>query len=76
VVGYICETDTFALDRIIPEVRKGDLLVFKNAGAYCFTMSSNFNTRLKPAEVLVTDGDTKLIRRRETLDDLVMTEVD
>ena len=76
VVGYICETDTFALDRIIPEVRKGDLLVFKNAGAYCFTMSSNFNSRLKPAEVLVTDGDTKLIRRRETLDDLVASEVD
>ena len=76
VVGYICETDTFALDRIIPEVRKGDLLVFKNAGAYCFTMSSNFNSRLKPAEVLVTDGNAKLIRRRETLDDLVASEVD
>ena len=75
VVGYICETDTFALDRIIPEVRKGDLLVFKNVGAYCFTMSSNFNSRLKPAEALITDGEAKLIRRRETLDDLVASEV-
>jgi len=76
VVGYICETDTFALDRIIPEVRKGDILVFKNAGAYCFTMSSNFNSRLRPAEVLVKDGVAHLIRKREELEDLVRGEVD
>lgn len=76
VVGYICETDTFALDRIIPEVRKGDILVFKNAGAYCFTMSSNFNSRLRPAEVLVKDEVAHLIRRREKLEDLVRSEVD
>lgn len=76
VVGYICETDTFALDRIIPEVRKGDMLVFKNAGAYCFTMSSNFNSRLRPAEVLVKDGVAHLIRKREEFEDLVRGEVD
>ena len=76
VVGYICETDTFALDRIIPEVRKGDIILFRNAGAYCFTMASNFNSRLRPAEVLVIDGEVRLIRRREELDDLVTCEVD
>jgi diaminopimelate decarboxylase len=75
VVGYVCETDTFALDRIIPEVRKGDLLVFRNAGAYCSTMASNYNSRLRPAEVLYYEGGLHLIRRRETLDDLVATEV-
>lgn len=76
VVGYICETDTFALDRIIPETRKGDILMFRNAGAYCFTMSSNFNSRLRPAEVLIKDGEAHLIRKREELEDLVRGEVD
>ncbi|MEM6815692.1 MAG: diaminopimelate decarboxylase [Bacteroidota bacterium] len=75
VVGYVCETDSFALDRIIPEVRKGDLLVFKNAGAYCSTMASNYNSRPRPAEVLVYDGEDYLIRRRETLEDLLSTQV-
>jgi len=76
VVGYICETDTFAWDRKIAEIREGDILAFANAGAYGFTMSSNYNSRLRPAEVLVTDGSVRLIRRRETLDDLVRTEVE
>ncbi len=76
IVGYICETDTFALDRILPEVRKGDILVFKNAGAYCFTMASNFNSRTRPPEVLVKDGKAHLIRKREELEDLVRGEVD
>ncbi|WP_118975348.1 diaminopimelate decarboxylase [Taibaiella koreensis] len=75
VVGYICETDTFAWDRPLKEVREGDLLCFHNAGAYGFMMASNYNSRLRPAEVLV-DGDTdKLIRRRETLDDLLATQL-
>ncbi|WOC51803.1 hypothetical protein BPO_1156 [Bergeyella porcorum] len=56
VVGNICETDTFAWDRKITEVREGDVLVFRNAGGLCFEMSSNFNSRLKPAEVLFLDG--------------------
>lgn len=76
VVGYVCETDSFALDRIIPEVRKGDLLMFRNAGAYCSTMASNYNSRLRPAEVLVHNGESHLIRRRETLHDLLSTQVE
>ena len=71
VVGYICETDTFAEDRKIPEVREGDHLVFRNAGAYCFSMSSNYNSRFRPAEVLVIDGKDYLIRERENFEDLI-----
>ena len=76
VVGYVCETDSFASDRIIPEVRKGDYLVFKNAGAYCATMASNYNSRLRPAEVLVHEGTSYLIKRRETVEDLLSTQVE
>lgn len=75
VTGYICETDTFAWDRKLPEVREGDLLVFHNAGAYGFEMSSNFNSRLKPAEVMVKGGETKLIRRRDEFEDLLRNQV-
>ena len=75
VVGNICETDTFAWDRKLNEVREGDLLVFHNAGAYGFEMSSNFNSRLKPAEVLYVNGISKLIRRREVFDDLLRSQV-
>jgi len=71
VVGYICESDTFANDRIISEVRKGDILRFRNAGAYCYSMASNYNSRYRPAEVLVKGGETYLIREREQLEDLV-----
>lgn len=71
VVGNICETDTFAWDRELNEVRPDDILLFSNAGAYGFEMSSRFNSRARPAEVLVTDGKLKLIRRRETLDDIL-----
>ena len=76
VVGYVCETDTFALDRVLPEVRKGDILAFKNAGAYCATMASNYNSRLRPPEVLAENGEVKLIKRRETLEDLLSCEID
>ncbi len=71
VVGYICESDTFANDRILPEVKKGDILRFKNAGAYCYSMSSNYNSRYRPAEVLIKDGNSFLIRKRETIEDLI-----
>ncbi len=71
VVGNICETDTFADNRMIPEIREKDVLVFKNAGAYCFTMSSNYNSRRRPAEVLFNAKDYKLIRSRETFEDLL-----
>lgn len=76
VVGYICETDTFAWDRKIAEITEEDVLAFHNAGAYVSTMSSNYNSRLKPAEVLVKDGKAHLISRRQTLDDLLVTQVD
>ncbi len=75
IVGYICETDTFASDRQLKEVREGDILCFHNAGAYGMMMASNYNSRLKPAEVLVDGGEARLIRRRETLEDLLHTQV-
>lgn len=75
VVGNICETDTFAWDRKLNEVREGDYLVFNNAGAYGFEMSSNFNSRLKPAEVMVIDGKAKLIRKRDVFEDLLKNQV-
>ena len=71
VVGNICETDTFAEDRLLPEINEGDYLVFCNAGAYGFEMSSNYNSRFKPAELLFKDNKPHLIRRREILDDLL-----
>jgi diaminopimelate decarboxylase len=76
VVGNICETDTFAWDRKLNEVREGDFLVFHNAGAYGFEMSSNFNSRLKPAEVLVLDGKAHLIRNRDVFEDLMRNQVE
>lgn len=75
VVGNICETDTFATDREINEIREGDFLVFYNAGAYGFEMSSNFNSRLKPSEVLVKDGRPYLVRRRDVFEDLLRNQV-
>lgn len=75
VVGYICETDTFGWDRKLNEVSEGDILCFKNAGAYGITMSSNYNARFRPAEVLILDGKAHLIRERETFEDLVRNEI-
>jgi diaminopimelate decarboxylase len=74
VVGYICESDTFAENRKINEVREKDILLFKNAGAYCFSMASNYNSRLKPAEVLTLKGKDYLIRKRETVDNLLANQ--
>src|SRR5690554_237032 len=75
VVGYICETDTFANNRRIKEITEGDILAFHNAGAYCFTMASNYNSRFRPAEVLWYNGKAHLIRKRETMDDLLKNQV-
>lgn len=75
VTGNICETDTFAWNRKLNEIRENDLLVFHNAGAYGFEMSSNFNSRLKPAEVLVKDGKATLIRKRDVFEDLLKNQV-
>ena len=71
VVGYICETDTFGVDRKISQVSKDDILVFRNAGAYCFSMSSNYNSRYRPAEVMIYNGQDYLIREREKFEDLL-----
>ena len=76
VVGYICETDTFANNRRINEISEGDILAFHNAGAYCFMMSSNYNSRYRPAEVLWYNGEAHLIRRRETLEDLLTNQIE
>jgi diaminopimelate decarboxylase len=75
VVGYICETDTFASNRRITEITEGDILCFKNAGAYCFSMASNYNSRVKPAEVLWHNGEAHLIRQRETFEDILKNQV-
>lgn len=76
VVGYICETDTFGSNRRINEISEGDILCFRNAGAYCFTMASNYNSRYRPAEVLWYNGKAHLIRKRETFDDILANQVD
>ncbi len=75
VVGYICEADTLAYDRQLNEVREGDILAIHNAGAYAISMSSNYNSRFRPAEVLIYKGKAHLIRQRETFEDLMKTQV-
>jgi diaminopimelate decarboxylase len=75
VVGYICETDTFANNRRIPEIKEGDILSFRNAGAYCYSMASNYNSRYRPAEVLWMNGQGHLIRAHETFEDLLRNQI-
>ena len=76
VTGYICETDTFGWDRSINEIHENDILCFNNAGAYVYTMASNYNSRVKPAEVLLVDGHAHLISRRQTLEDILSTQIE
>lgn len=76
VVGYICETDTFANNRRISEINEGDILCFKNAGAYCYSMASNYNSRYRPAEVLLHKGKAHLIRKREVFDDILHNQIE
>ncbi len=75
VVGYICETDTFGYDRTIAETNEGDVLCIRNAGAYGFSMSNQYNSRLRPAEILIRNGEAILIRKAETLEDILRNEV-
>ncbi len=75
IVGNICETDTLGADRKLNEVHEGDLLAIKNAGAYGYSMASNYNSRFRPAEVLIWKGKAQLIRKRDTLDDLIRNQV-
>ena len=74
VVGYICETDTFSENVNLKKTNEGDILCFKNAGAYCFSMSSNYNSRFRPPEVLVSNNEIKLIRKRESFKDLIRNQ--
>ena len=76
VVGYICETDTFANNRRISEIKEGDILCFRNAGAYCFSMASNYNSRFRPAELLWYEGKGHLIRERETFEDILRNQIE
>ncbi len=76
VVGYICETDNFALGRTLNQVTAGDILVLLNAGAYGFAMSSQYNSRFRPAEVLIVNGEAHLIRQRETMEDILRNQVE
>jgi diaminopimelate decarboxylase len=76
VVGYICETDTFGVNRKMTEIAEGDVLCFHNAGAYCYMMSSNYNSRYRPAEVLVHEGKAHLIRERETMADILKGQIE
>ena len=76
VVGYICEKDTFAEKRKISETSIGDLICFKNAGAYGFNMSSNYNSRLKPAEVCIYNNKILKIREAQSLNDLLIGQID
>ena len=76
IVGYICETDTLGKDRVLPTVNPGDIIAMKNAGAYCFSMASNYNSRVRPAEVLVYNETTHLIRERETMEDILKHQLE
>lgn len=76
VVGYICETDTFATNRRISKISEGDVLCFKNAGAYCFSMTSNYNSRYKPPEILFINNEFLEIRKRETIEDLMKNQIE
>ncbi|MCT4698645.1 diaminopimelate decarboxylase [Tenacibaculum haliotis] len=74
IVGYICETDTFGSNRRINEISEEDILCFHNAGAYCYSMASNYNSRFKPAEVMIYKGKDYLIRKRETIEDILRNQ--
>jgi len=76
IVGNICETDTFAKNRDLPEIKEGDILCFHNAGAYGYTMASNYNSRPRPSEALFVDGGLHLIRKRETLEEILQTQIE
>jgi len=75
VVGYMCETDDIAKDRNLPDTAEGDILAIRNAGAYGFTMASNYNSRFRPAEVLVYQDKEYLVRERETMEDILKNQV-
>jgi diaminopimelate decarboxylase len=76
VVGYICETDTFGTERKMHEITEGDVLAFYNAGAYCYAMASNYNSRYRPAEVMLVNGEAHLVRKREDFEDIMKNQIE
>jgi diaminopimelate decarboxylase len=74
VVGNICEIDNFAVGRLIPEVKEGDVLAIMTAGAYGYSMASNYNSRIRPLEVMVENGKARVIRKRDAFDDLIRNQ--
>ncbi|MEO9804161.1 MAG: diaminopimelate decarboxylase [Reichenbachiella sp.] len=75
VVGNICEIDNFAIDRMLPETKEGDIVIFKSAGAYGYSMASTYNSRFRPPEVMVEGGQARLVRRRDNYEDLVKNQI-
>jgi diaminopimelate decarboxylase len=76
IVGPVCESgDFFARDRVLPPVKPGDLVLLLDAGAYGMSLTSNYNTRPRPAELLIDGSKAILIRRRETMKDLFAPEI-
>ncbi len=75
IVGYMCETDDIAKNRTLPKTEEGDIIAIKNAGAYGFSMSSNYNSRFRPAEVLLYQDKMHLVRERETMDDIIKNQI-
>jgi diaminopimelate decarboxylase len=75
LVGYICETNTFTCNIQVAEITESDILCFKNAGAYCMTMASNYNSRLLSAETLLINDEPKLIRKRQNFDYLLENQI-
>jgi diaminopimelate decarboxylase len=75
VVGNICEIDNFAVDRPLSEVNETDIIAIKTAGAYGYSMASNYNSRYRPAEVLIKNGQAHLIRKRDSFDDLIKNQI-
>ena len=77
VAGMHCESGDLLIERVeLPAPQRGDILAVPVTGAYTVAMSSNYNAVLRPAAVLVSDGEARLIRRRETVDDLLALEVE
>ncbi|MFM6946846.1 MAG: diaminopimelate decarboxylase [Flavobacteriales bacterium] len=76
VVGYICESDTLGHDRLLNEVQEGDILSILNCGAYAYTMSNNYNARLRPAEAMFHNNAMHLIRKREVIEDIYKNEIE
>jgi diaminopimelate decarboxylase len=75
VVGNVCEIDNFAINRTINEVNEKDIIAIKTAGAYGYSMASNYNSRFRPAEILIKNNTAHLIRKRDSFEDLIKNQI-